>query len=197
MRRSIGIRLLCLSLLLLVAAPLAACGGSQDHKSGAPGSKGNPLVANAEAEEQAKGRVNEAAAAPTPAPGYQRLLEKQTKRPRSGFTPCNLVTPRQAQSILGAPIQAPLEAPQGPTCIYRTRSGSGFVTVSVQTLDLAAIRHAMREPRRIAVSGHRAYCGVYGQPMLYTALPGGRVLSVGARCRVARAFATRAVARLG
>lgn len=182
-------------LLALAAIALSACGGGAGAAS-APGTQANPMVGNIKAEDQAKSRVNEAAAAPTAAPGYQGLLEKQTTKPRDGFTPCNLVTPGQAQAILGGPIRAPLEAPQGPTCIYRTRSGTGYATISVQSLDLAALRKNLRDVRPVSVAGRRAYCGELGQPMLYAGLGDGRVLAVAARCRVARQFASRAVPRL-
>jgi Protein of unknown function (DUF3558) len=189
--------LACLLVLAGAGLALSACGGDAGTAASAPGTDANPLVGNIQAEDKAKARVNEAAAAPTAAPGYQGLLEKQTKQPKSGFTPCNLVTPGQAQAILGGPIRAPLEAPQGPTCIYRTRTGAGYATLSVQSLDLAAIRKNLRDARTISVAGRRAYCGVLGQPMLYAGLRDGRVLAVAARCRVARQFASRAVPRLG
>jgi Protein of unknown function (DUF3558) len=188
-------RVLSLLALLTVAAQLSACGGNAARKAGPPGSRSNPMVGNTAAEDQAKAKVSEAPAA-TPAPGYQGLLDRQTSKPRSGFTPCNLVSPSQARAILGTPIAAPVEAPQGPTCIYRPRKGPGMVTIAVQTLDLKAIRRNLHDPKPIAVGGRRAYCGVYGQPMLYAGLPGGRVLSIGARCKVARQFASRAVAHL-
>jgi Protein of unknown function (DUF3558) len=188
-----GLGALCV--LAVAALLLSACGGGgAARKQGPPGSRSNPLIGDTSAEEKAKGPANEAAAAQ--APGYQRLLEKQTKRPRSGFTPCNLVSPAQASAILGEAVRAPLEAPQGPTCIYRTRKGQGLVTVAVQSLDLPQIKRQLRDRRRIAVSGRTAYCGNYGQPMLYAGLPGGRVLTIGARCGVAQRFASLAVRRL-
>jgi hypothetical protein len=192
-------RLLCVLAFMTVATPLAACGGGDAPKAGPPGSPDNPMVGKLTQETHA-GPTSEADVSKdgkSEAPGYQKLLERQTKRPRSQFTPCNLVSQAQARAILGAPIQAPLEAPQGPTCIYRTRSGSSFVTVAVQSLDLARVKRQLRGQRRIAVSGRTAYCGVYGQPMLYAALADGRVLSIGARCKVARLFANRAVQQLG
>jgi hypothetical protein len=198
-------RLLSLALVgaTLVLTACGGSGGSAQKPKGAPGSVSNPLV----------GKLTEPAAAPnqktttsqsgepsssssTQGPGYQKLLERQTAKPKSQFTPCNLVSQSQAQTILGKAIQAPLEAPQGPTCIYRTRDNAKFVTVAVQSVPMQSLRKQLRGTKSVAVSGHAAYCGVYGQPMLYAGLKDGRVLAVGARCNVARQFAARAVREL-
>jgi hypothetical protein len=190
-------RFLSLPALLCACALLSACGGGEPTKAATPpGSPDNPMVGKLNEETQS-GRKNESAAKTAEEPGYQKLVERQTKKPQAAFTPCNLVTPAQASSILGGPIQAPLEAPQGPTCIYRLRSGGkGMVTVAVQTLDLAHAKRQLRGSQRLAVSGRPAYCGAVGQPMLYAGLSDGRVLAIGAPCNVARQFATRAVAQL-
>jgi len=191
-----GARLLSVLAVVSLGAVLSACGSDAASKTAPKGGPDNPLVGKL-AEETSSGRRNEAATSKdTEAPGYKKLLERQTKKPRSAFTPCNLVSPAQARSILGGPIQAPLEAPQGPTCIYRTKSGSSFVPVAVQSTDLALLKRRMRDPQRIAVSGRSAYCGVLGQPMLYADLADGRVLAIGARCKVARQFAAKAVQRI-
>jgi hypothetical protein len=199
-----GVRLLCLSALVSTGAALAACGGN-DQPQAVAGSQQRPLVGKIEAETQS-GRKNESTqkaasagkdTAATPeqqaAPGYAKLLQRQTKKPKSRFTPCNLVSPSQARAILGGEIQAPLEAPQGPTCIYRTKSGSSFVTVAVQSVKLSQLTRRMHGRRMVSVSERPAYCGVYGQPMLLAELPGDRVLTIGARCKVAKQFAARAV----
>jgi hypothetical protein len=201
-----GARLLCLTALVSVGVALGACGGDdKPQASAAPGTPERPVVGKLEAETQSgrqnestqeaakAGKAGKAAAAADDAPNYGKLLQRQTKKPRSTFTPCNLVSPSQARAILGGEIQAPLEAPQGPTCIYRTKSGSSFVTVAVQSLKLEQASKRLRDRRMVSVSERPAYCGVYGQPMLYAELPGGRVLTIGARCGVARKFAARAV----
>ena len=182
-------RLLCLIALATVAASLSAC-GSSDKPAAPPGSPQNPLVGQrSEASSEGQARRNQK-------PGYEALVQRQTKRPRSRFTPCNLVTRAQARAILGGPVQAPLEAPQGPTCIYRSESGKSFITLAVQTVDFDRLRKQIRRPQTVDVANRAAYCGTYGQPMLYVALTRKRVLSVAAPCSVARQFALRAVARL-
>lgn len=204
------IRVLCLIGLLTVAAVLTACGASS--KPSAPaGTPENPLVgrtteAAAHGGGSTAARTNEAAkpqgksgaseGGSNDGPGYQKLVERQTSNPRSNFTPCNLVTRAQASAILGAPIQQPLEAPQGPTCIYRSKDGASFITLAVQTADFAKLRRQLRHSERVEVSNRTAYCGKFGQPTLYLGLAAGRVLSVAAPCDVAKRFATKALRQL-
>jgi hypothetical protein len=182
-------RLLC---LLACAAPIALTGcGSDSESTNAPkGSADNPLVADQ------VGAANEGEGADGQAPGYHKLVERQTAAPEDRFTPCNLVTRSQARTILGAPIQQPLEAPQGPTCIYRSRDGKSFVTLAVQQSDIGALKGQMRQREKVDVGSRTAYCGNYGQPMLYVPLPGGNVLSVAGHCDVAARFAETALPRL-
>jgi len=205
-----GVRSLGLIALLLMAALLAACGGQSKPKP-PPGSPQNPLVAQAPQEAVTQGRLNESAPAAKGAagagaegakpkadakPGYQKLVERQGSKPRSRFTPCNLVTKAQAGAIVGAPQQDPLEAPQGPTCIYRSRDGKRFVTLAVQSVAFSKLKHQMHKRQQVSVSNKTAFCGMLGQPILYVPLSGSRVLSVAAPCQVARKFAARAVPRL-
>jgi hypothetical protein len=173
----------------LASAALAAGGcGGESAPPPAPGSPERPLEAR---------RTPPGAASAAPAtPGYNALVKEQSRRPRSRFTPCNLVTERQAQAIVGAAMRDPVEAAQGPTCIYRSRDGRSFVTLAVQALRFDAIRPRLRLRRRVAVAGRTAYCGTYGQPMLYLPLRRGRVPSVAAQCPTPRRFAARAVRQL-
>jgi hypothetical protein len=189
------IRLLSLVALTGVAAVLTACGGGS-KPAAAPGSPENPLVAQ---ETRLGGaasgsRSNEAGGSGAQVkPGYETLVKKQSKHPRSSFTPCNLVTASQARAIVGAPMLDPVEAAQGPTCIYRSRDGKSFVTVAVQSLDFKKLKRHIRLRQRIDVSSRTAYCGNYGQPMLYVPLSRGRVLSIGAHCAIAKRFAVKAL----
>ncbi len=208
-KKRIGVRSLSLIALLLMAALLAACGGQSKPKP-PPGSPENPLVAQAPQDTVTKGRLNEAAPAAKGGgagaegakakadapPGYQKLVERQGSKPRSRFTPCNLVTKAQAGAIVGAPLQDPLEAPQGPTCIYRSKDGKRFVTLAVQSVAFSKLKHQMHKRQQVDVSNKTAFCGMHGQPILYVPLSGSRVLSVAAPCQVARKFAARAVLRL-
>jgi hypothetical protein len=195
-------RLITLVALVTVCL-LTACGGDSPPPA-APGSAEKPLVAkmpDAAATAAAPGsRRNESQAGSghkdAAQPGYKALVENQSSKPKQRFTPCNLVSPAQARAIVGKPLQAPVEAPQGPTCIYRTRTGDGFFTLAVQSVKFEQLKRRIRGPQQVSVSSRTAYCGKLGQPMLYVPLSRGRVLSIAAPCAVARRFALAAVPRL-
>jgi hypothetical protein len=192
----LGVRTPCLIALVLVTALLSACGGQSKPKSSPPGSADNPLVA-VTPEDASAGGVNEGAAPKAAkAPSYQSLVEGQERKPRSRFTPCNLVTKAQAQAIVGLPLRDPLEAPRGPTCIYRSRNGKSFITLAVQSLEFSELKRRVRDRRQVDVSNRAAFCGTLGAPVVYVALSKRRVLSVAARCDVGTRFAITAVRRL-
>ncbi len=199
-------RIRSLALLALVAstAALPACGGDGEPASSKapPGSPENPLVATVPADQAAStaGRSNEGASAggsDSGQPGYRALLEQQTSKPRGRFTPCNLVTRAQASKILGEEVQDLLEAPQGPTCIYRSKAAKSFVTVAVQSADFdEQIEPRLHQASSFSVGSRTAYCGQQGQQMLYVPLSGDRVLAVAAPCKVAKQFAAQALRQL-
>jgi hypothetical protein len=110
--------------------------------------------------------------------------------------PCLLVTKTQAKEIVGAPILEPLQAPQGPTCIYRTKSRKTYITLAVQTVDFAKLRKQIRNARSVSIASRTAYCGTYGKPMLFLPVAGGRVLSIAAPCGTAQRFAAKAAPHL-
>lgn len=187
-------RSLCVT-ALIAAAALAGCGGDDQPKAAA-GTPENPLIAT-HVGSGSSASSNESQPKPADQPGYDTLLDRQKQSSStSRFTPCNLVTRSQARSILGDGVQAPVEAPQGPTCIYRSETGKTFITLAVQSLDIDKLRRQVRRSQTVAVSDRKAYCGVYGTSMLYLPLRDQRVLSVAAPCAVAKRFAARAVASL-
>jgi hypothetical protein len=110
--------------------------------------------------------------------------------------PCTLVSRTQAQAILGKPIDTPVDAPLGPTCIYRPVGAKSVVTVTVEAIDFTAIEPHIHNRTRSTVAGQTSYCGVYGQSTTFVPLADGRVLSVAASCAVGSRFAARAVPRL-
>jgi hypothetical protein len=212
-RARAGIARACLIGALLPMATLAACGG--EDKSGPVGSADNPATPRAtgpsiEATGAPGGKGATASgsnvvptgpqqadpSAPGAKPGYRELVGGQTSKPKARFTPCALVTKAQAQAILGTTLLEPQEAAQGPTCIYRSRSGKQFVTLALQSADFDKLRPQLKHRRRITISDRIGYCGTYGRPILYLPLSGDRVLSVSAPCDTARQFAVRAVPRL-
>ena len=95
---------------------------------------------------------------------------------------------------MGERVRKPSEAAQGPTCVYRGEKS--FVTVAVQTLDFKRIKGRLGRPQSAKVAGQVAYCGNYGQQMLYVPLAGGNVLTVAAPCGQAKRFAELALGQL-
>lgn len=180
------------ALVIALPALLGACGtdDSGSAKKGPPGSPDNPLVS------QAQRDSTDPDAPGSGTPNYRALVDRQSGKPAERSSPCAFVTKRQAQGIVGSSLLDPVEAPQGPTCIYRDRGGKTFITVALQDGGFGALRDDVRRLRTVSVADRRAYCGVYGSPMLFLPLGGGRVLSVTAQCDVATRFARSAVSRL-
>ena len=184
---------------LLAAACLAttaACGGSDPEPAAkaALGSPENPVQAVQPTDEGVTSESSGKAAEP----GFKSLVEQQAAKPveKDRSNPCALVTKAQAQAILGGRLLDPVLAPQGPTCIYRDRSGQSFATLAFQAIDIAALRRQSNRVRAVEVADRRAYCGVNGAPVLYLPVGSNRVLSVNAQCEIAMRFASRAVPHL-
>lgn len=184
-------------------AVLAGCGSGEEAAKAPPGSPDNPLINNPDnARVSGRSAKDESASKPS-APGFNAILEQQRKARASSQTstdeqtnPCTFVTRAQAEAILGARLLDPFVAPQGPTCVYRNRSGSAFATVAVESMDGQDVRRSLGRTERVRIAGRLAYCGVRGRPMLYLPLPNRRVLSVAAPCDTAVRFARRAARRL-
>jgi len=156
----------------------------------APKPSGRASDSKRHASATARSGAGRSAASARRGEGYQKALAPSSVRP------CSLVTKGQARAILGTPIVEPLQAPQGPTCIYESRSGKQFVTLAVQTVSFAKLKRQLRSSRSVQVAGSVGYCGSYGRPMLYLPLSSRRVLSVAASCDVATRFAAKAAPRL-
>jgi hypothetical protein len=136
---------------------------------------------------------------PAPAARAKRKRGRRTlpaTTPISARRPCTLVTKRQARALIGVPIQEPLQAAQGPTCIYRSVTGDRFVTLAVQDTSLGRLRAQLHGSRRVDVAHRTGYCGTLGRPLLHVAVTPRRVLTVSAPCRLAARFAVRAVSSL-
>jgi len=113
--------------------------------------------------------------------------------------PCTLVTREEAQAILGKPVGDPVDARQGPTCVYSVTGARAPVTLAVQALHFSTVKPQSQLQHRItlSVAGHTAYCGVAGTPTLIVPLSAGRFLSVTAVCPIAASFAAKALGRIG
>ncbi len=195
-------RLPVLIVIAAAALPLGACGS--DEKPVPPkGSPERPVVATPTPEKTDAARLNEAgqpvegAEGAAAKPGYSKLLSRQSSKPKERFSPCNLVSKKQARAFVGHAISEVVEAPQGPTCIYRGKEAqAGYVTLAVQAQPFAAMKRTLRRAEAVSVGGRAAYCGTSGQPMLLAKVPGHRVLSVAAPCAIAKRFAATALAQL-
>jgi hypothetical protein len=112
--------------------------------------------------------------------------------------PCTLVSRSEAQTILRKPVAKPVDAPQGPTCIYAANGGKRQITLAVQATDFSKVQpqSQLRDRMSVTVHGHTAYCGVAGGPTLIIPLAGGRFLTVTAPCPIAASFAARALGRI-
>lgn len=215
--RSARIVLPSLVVLVLLAAA-SAVGGEK----GAPGSPSNPLVALPnpsptripppahEGPRQADGtqldepkptstktqQGSTAMHAGKPMVAPPETPRQQKEQAPSASRPCSLVTKAEAREIIGAPIVEPLQAPQGPTCIYQTESGKPYVTIAGQDTSIGQLREQLSDRVAVSVAGRAGYCGTAGGPVLYVPLSDGRTLVVAARCEMARRFAARAFGRL-
>jgi hypothetical protein len=174
-------------LLGCLAATALLAGGGSSEKPAAPGSPENPLVGKTQQASEKRKAAE---------PRYKTLLKRQDGKPQSRFTPCGLVTRAQASAIVGEPVQLPFEAPQGPTCVYRTVKGRGLVTLAVQRAEFAKAKANLQQAAKVDLGSRTGLCGQYGQPTLYAPLSHGRMLTVAAPCGVAKRFAARAVRAL-
>jgi hypothetical protein len=175
-----------------VAIALLAAGcGSQDPSKTSTRAGGDVVTTGAVAHRAASGTGGNSSNDDNPA--HADVASAGEGGPVS---PCKLVTRSQAQTIVGQPLDAPQEAPLGPTCIYQTKGSTSAITLAVESIDFATIRTHMRGRKQTEVAGHRAYCGSYGQQMTYVLLSGGRVLNVTAPCPLGKRFAAAALAHL-
>ncbi len=110
--------------------------------------------------------------------------------------PCTLVSRADAQAILDRPIDTPVDAPLGPTCIYQSAGARSLVTVTVEAIDFANIEPHIRSRKQSEVGGRTAYCGTYGQSSVFVPLAGGRVLTITAPCAIGVRFAAEAMPRV-
>lgn len=110
--------------------------------------------------------------------------------------PCRLVTRAEAGTIVKRPIASMGVAQQGPTCIYRPRGATTYITLALQSANLKLIRQHSRPLARVDLASRKGYCVKYGSVMLYVGLPGGKALNVTAPCQTAARFASRALQRL-
>jgi hypothetical protein len=191
---------------------LSACGGSSSSSSSTAAGTASAAADNGHAPVQTARDVH-------PAPqalGAGKIIPSQSSpfkaRQSSGsvddevnasgaktLDPCTLVTREEAQAIVGKSVGTPVDAPQGPTCIYSVQGAKAPVTLAVQALHFSTVKpqSQLRDRITLSIAGHSAYCGVAGTPTLIVPLSAGRFLSVVAPCPIADSFAAKALGRIG
>jgi hypothetical protein len=205
-----AVNLLCAIQLLAAALLIAACGGSSSRSATAPGT---PNAANqpslAGAAKSAHDPVSNGVVTHHPFPGtgggqvnddnpadVPSAADTNVRRAPGPRDPCTLVSTAEAQGILGRPIVTPIEAPLGPTCIYRPAGAGNLVTLTVGSSDFAKVKPHLHNRTEQIIDGRPAYCADYGQATTFVPLAGGRILTVTAPCAVGLRFAGNAVPRL-
>jgi hypothetical protein len=204
--RSISVaKLLCLIPVLAAALLVAGCGSSSSTRSATVAGANNALAKSAHDPVSSGvvihhafpgtggGEVNDENPGSAGAPGAAATEVRRAPGPRN---PCTLVSRTEAQGILGRPIATPVEAPLGPTCIYRPVGANNLITLTVGSVDLARVRAHIRNPTQRDVGGRTAYCGDYGQPITFVPLARAGTLTITAPCGIGFHFASEAVRRL-
>lgn len=130
-------------------------------------------------------------ALPTPASSSD---DKNTAN-ASPLNPCTLVSLTQAQAITDGAVSSRVEAPLGPTCIYKG-NGTKEITLAVEVAQLSKVTRHMTKRTKVSIGTRQAYCGKLGTPMLFVPLSAYQVLNVTAPCGIARRFAGLALSDL-
>jgi hypothetical protein len=178
-------------------AVLAGCGGSSAPKVTAQQGQQTPAQSNADVKQttshgDGKLRAIVQKAHPTPATSKDDL----SKLAATQFNPCKLVTVSEAQSITGGAVTSKIEAPLGPTCIYKGSATKSEITVTIESQSLSQVTHRMGSAQQLSVGTRRGYCGRLGSEMLYLPLASGKLLHITAPCSIAQQFAARALTRV-
>ena len=186
------------------ALGLAACGGStptQDRVTHAPVQAGRGVVPSAQFFAGKRRDVARSAdSRPVKARSEPDAVDDEVSNTGARpVNPCKLVSRTQASAITGSSIGKPVEAPQGPTCIYSVHGSPGTITLALESTPFSTVRPQAQLHGRISVKvdGRAGYCGAIGTPTLIIPLHGDRFLSVNAPCPIAAAFAARALRQVG
>jgi hypothetical protein len=136
------------------------------------------------------GRVHRARASTPP-------NDDQNSTGAKGLNPCTLVSRAQAQTATGVALRAGIEAPLGPTCIFRPSSAGAEITLALeQGVKLGQASQALHTPRRLTIQGRAAFCAEGHQQTLVMSVRPGQVLTVTAPCKAAARLASIVVGRL-
>jgi len=186
--------------LVTAALLLAGCGGSKSsgNQVASVSSSVTTVTTSHAPVPLGKDKIKRITGKPVPAKGISGAPNDEVNATGAKTVdPCTLVTRAEAQAIVGKPVGKPVEAPQGPTCIYRPAGARSFITVAVVSLAFSKVlpQSQLRDRISLTISGHSAYCGNAGGQQLIVPLPNGKFLAVAAPCPIAAAFAKTALSR--
>jgi hypothetical protein len=201
-----------------LCAAIAGCGGSSSLQSTVQHARPTPAGSNADiaptnAEPGSQqhtaqltsvprgGRAQPGAVQPSPTvqrakPTPAEYNDDARGAEHTQFNPCTLVSVSEAQTIVAGPIAGRVEAPLGPTCVYKLSGSKSEITLAVESLSFSQVTHQMKRRTSVTIGHHQAYCGRLGTDMLFVPLGRGQLLNVTAPCAIAPRFATLAVSRL-
>ena len=204
-------KLLCTIQVAAAALLITACGGASSTRSPAGQSAAMETRADAAAKADHDVVTNGVVIhRPLRGTGGGEINDDNPGRPDTGgqrgargdhpaiaaSNPCTLVSRAEAQAIVGRAIDAPVEAPLGPTCIYQPAGTKSFITMTIESIDLSVIERHIRNRTQLKVSGRTALCGAYGQPTTFVPFPNGRALAITGPCAIGIRFAAQALPRL-
>ena len=186
--------------LVTAALLLAGCGGSKSsgNQVASVSSSVTTVTTSHAPVPLGKDKIKRITGKPVPAKGISGAPNDEVNATGAKTVdPCTLVTRAEAQAIVGKPVGKPVEAPQGPTCIYRPAGARSFITVAVVSLAFSKVlpQSQLRDRISLTISGHSAYCGNAGGQQLIVPLANGKFLAVAAPCPIAAAFAKTALSR--
>jgi hypothetical protein len=199
----------CAGLSALSALTFAACGGSSSSSSSASSSTTSasaPVqVAHPKTpiprplgvgRDQIRASRTEPVRARPPQAGTDD--DEVSSTGRKIQNPCTLLSQTEVQTALHQQVGKPVEAPQGPTCIYAPQNTGRQITVAVESLPFSKIKPQAQLQDRISltVAGHSAYCGTSGGQRLIIPLGENRYLTVAAPCPIAASLAAKAIGRI-
>jgi hypothetical protein len=122
--------------------------------------------------------------------------DDQSSTGAKGLNPCTLVSHAQAQTATGTALHEGIEAPLGPTCIFRPRGAGAEITLALELAKLGQASQALHAPRRFTIEGRAAFCAQGPQHTLVLSVRPGQVLTVTAPCKAAVRLASIVVGRL-
>jgi hypothetical protein len=122
--------------------------------------------------------------------------DDQSSTGAKGLNPCTLVSHAQAQTATGTALHEGIEAPLGPTCIFRPRGDGAEITLALELAKLGQASQALHAPRRFTIEGRAAFCAQGPQHTLVMSVRPGQVLTVTAPCKAAVRLASIVVGRL-